>query len=649
MSHHDNTPREYRPIEDFPIYRDWSSRVIHDQWQRNPPYRGSVSPTLMTFGSIDVGKQSATQHGTITNTGSRPLRVLSITSVGEFLVTHNCPPVLERGGVVDIAVVFSPQRGGQAQGGIYVNTGDARGTEFIELLGFGVGSGGGGGTTLPSLSISNGILEDGDGGGGGDPIDPPDPEPEPGVLAVIPTSLVYPSVIVGQVSPIMTVQITNGTSVATALSAITVPAEFETLDVSLVGTSLLPNTSASIRVRFKPVVTAGPKSGVMEIVTTGKTFSVPLNGVALPKPAMIRLKTGGNQFVRTTDGMAVPLNSVNWFGAEGTNHTPHGTWVRRWTDIIDQIRQMGFNCIRMPFSGDTFAATPPITAFDEELNPEFVGKTAMEIMDMIIDYCHDSGLYVLLDHHRRNAGAGADGSPIGSGYTKAQWLATWVAWANRYKAKTNVLGADLHNEPHDHTWAEWAALSEECASAIHAVVSTWLIFVEGVGDYEGDNYWWGGQLMGVRTRPVVLGVADRLVYSPHTYGQSVGNQSWMSNDFQTVPGYPNNLYQVWDEHWGFIHYENIAPIFIGEMGGHFGLDGQGNLTKPHRVSETQWMTELVRYIRGSRGAASAPAGGRMSYAWWSFNPNSGDTGGLVQDDWATAQAPKLTLLAPTLT
>ena len=146
MSHHDNTPREYRPIEDFPIYRDWSSRVIHDQWQRNPPYRGSVSPTLMTFGSIDVGKQSATQHGTITNTGSRPLRVLSITSVGEFLVTHNCPPVLERGGVVDIAVVFSPQRGGQAQGGIYVNTGDARGTEFIELLGFGVGSGGG--TTL---------------------------------------------------------------------------------------------------------------------------------------------------------------------------------------------------------------------------------------------------------------------------------------------------------------------------------------------------------------------------------------------------------------------------------------------------------------------------------------------------------------------
>lgn len=649
---HNNAPRKYRPVTDFPVCRDWSTRVIHDQWKTVPPYRGSVSPVLMTFGSIAVGNQSATQHGTITNTGSRPLRVLSITSVGEFLVTHNCPPVLMPGEVCDVAVVFAPQRGGNAQGGIYVNTGNARGTEFIELMGYGTvnGGGDGGSTKLPTLSISRGVvIDDGDIG----PPDPdPDPDPEepsvPGQLAVSPKSLIFSSVILDKQSVLLAVTIKNLTDTPAELTQIELTPGFTTPDTTKIGTIIPVGGSITVSARFAPTGVSGSKTGTMTLVVGDQTMVVSLLGVALPKPAMLRLKTGGNQFIRVSDGVAVPLRSVNWFGAEGTNHTPHGTWLRRWTEIIDQIRELKFNCVRMPFSGDTFAATPPSSAFDEELNPEFVGKTAMEIMDMIITYCNDVGLYVVLDHHRRQAGDGADGSPISSGYTQAQWHATWVAWANRYKSYTNVVGCDVHNEPHNHTWEEWAELSEGCAAAIHAVAPNMVIFVEGVGTHEDDHYWWGGQLMGVRSRPVVLGIADRLAYSPHTYGQSVGTQAWMSNDGQTVPNYPANMYQVWDDHWGFIHFENIAPIYIGEMGGHFGLDGAGVLNKPHRVTETQWMTELVRYIGGARAALAAPAGGKMSWAWWSYNPNSGDTGGLVRDDWVTPQQPKLNLLAPLL-
>ena len=39
----------------------------------------------------------------------------------------------------------------------------------------------------------------------------------------------------------------------------------------------------------------------------------------------------------------------------------------------------------------------------------------------------------------------------------------------------------------------------------------------------------------------------------------------------------------------------------------------------------------------------------MSFAYWSFNPNSGDTGGLVQGDWETPQEGKLSLLIAALT
>lgn len=373
-----------------------------------------------------------------------------------------------------------------------------------------------------------------------------------------------------------------------------------------------------------------------------------------PEPvALGALMTSGAQLLDVASGTPVQLKSVNWFGAEGTNHTPHGTWVRRYTDILDQLAGWGFNCLRIPFSGDTVGATPPATAFDAGLNPEFVGQSALDILDLIVDYAATKGLYVVLDHHRRTAGAGADGAPTDAGYSEAAWHATWTAMAQRYASKPNVVGADLHNEPHDLTWDAWATLAEACGNAIHAVAPHWLIMVEGVGQYDDDSYWWGGQLMGVATRPVVLTQANRVVYSPHEYGQSVGTQAWLAYDGQTPPAnWPMNLYAVWHDHWGFIAEQGIAPIWIGEFGGHYGLDGSGNSTKPHGAYETQWTQELVKYLNGDfdgdgqRNLPSSQTG--LSFAYWSLNPNSGDTGGLLQDDWSTPQQPKLELLEPLL-
>ena len=40
-------------------------------------------------------------------------------------------------------------------------------------------------------------------------------------------------------------------------------------------------------------------------------------------------------------------------------------------------------------------------------------------------------------------------------------------------------------------------------------------------DVASDGIWWGENLVGARTQPVVLSVPGRLVYSPHVYGPSV--------------------------------------------------------------------------------------------------------------------------------
>jgi aryl-phospho-beta-D-glucosidase BglC (GH1 family) len=770
----ENDPRleGYKPVEDFRKKdHDRSSRRIRDMPYGRRKQDGNLSPAELNFGIIGINDISLGQKAILHNDGYDDLPINAMSIVGDFVVTTDCGASLKPGEMCQINIQFNPKREGILTGGLYVDTGDAAGTEFVKLRGTG------------ELS---------------EVIDPVDPDPTV-TSTMTPAALSFGSIEVDTVSFVSVVTLTNTGTSAMVISNIAVPAQFtQTNDC---GSGLATGESCDISVRFAPtsvgaragnlsvshngtgtktVTLAGlgiaetdlpvisisdsvleersgtpafnvpsasvflgseafgetaesvfyltaTSAGDVELITmpaagSGFTFGyaltsagpfLPQAGFTIPASgrmyvrarasgvpgdyartvtfasaletktvsltatieeeavpvSMPRIRVAGNQFYKAVDefdlGGTLPvtggtrLASVNWFGAEGTNNTPHGTWLVPWKGILDQIKGMGFNCIRLPFSGDT-ADNPlvPDTAIDEEINADLVGKYALEIFDMIISYCEEIDLYVVLDHHRRSAGNGADGEPTDGSYSQSDWLASWGVMANRYKDAVNVVGADVHNEPHNLTWDAWATAAEACGDHILTIAPDWIIFVEGVGNIGDDHYWWGGQLMGVRERPVVLSAANRLCYSPHEYGQSVGSQSWQKKDGNNPDGWPLNQAAVWDKFWGFIFYENIAPIWIGEMGGHFGLDGDGNLTNPHRVEESEWMSHLVRYldwdqnINGSvaPGEAVLANGGKrgMSFAWWSFNPNSGDTGGLVQDDWVTPQNPKLALLTPIL-
>lgn len=633
---------KYVSVDWFRKNRDWSSRVIHDMhhWQR--PYSADVTPSKMTFGSVVVGSVSVAQTGMVRNIGYRPLRILAITTVGEFLVTHDAPLVLQPGETFNLSVIFKPQHVGLCSGGVYIDTGDAAGKELIEFLGYGLdgdGDGdedGGAGEVNPTISVSDAKIED---------------YSAPSVTASV-ASLAFDTIGAGEESEAQSIIFTNAGSLEVTLSSLTLPNEFIRSGGTIaVGGTIVAGGTATIFVKFTPDVSGEFLGNLMAVFDDESEVNVALSGSAEDATVTLtRLKTVGNQFVNQETEENVVLRSANWFGAENTNYTPHGTWARNYKSIITQIKGLGFNCIRLPFSGSMVGATPPTLAIDFDLNPEFEGKTSLEIFDLILDYCLEQGIYVVLDHHRRQAGDGADGSPIGTGYTQAQWIATWTTMATRYKDHLAVIGADVHNEPHDLTWDEWATLAEACGNAIQVIAPEWIIFVEGVGAYNNESYWWGGSLSGVLDRPVSLTVANKLAYSPHEYGQSVGVQSWLAYDNQTAPtNWPNNLYAVWDNNWSFIFYENIAPIWIGEMGGKFGLDGSGNYTSANRVPETTWMTTLITHLNGQKTSSSTPIGERMSFAYWSYNPNSADTGGLLQDDWETVQQPKMDLLAPLFT
>jgi endoglucanase len=65
-------------------------------------------------------------------------------------------------------------------------------------------------------------------------------------------------------------------------------------------------------------------------------------------------------------------------------------------------------------------------------------------------------------------------------------------------------------------------------------------------------------------------------------------------------------------------------VVLGEFGGRsVGRDQEG-----------VWQRKLVEYLKQNK----------ISYTYWSWNPNSGDTGGVLADDWTTVNKDKMALL-----
>ena len=337
--------------------------------------------------------------------------------------------------------------------------------------------------------------------------------------------------------------------------------------------------------------------------------------------------TNGHRIEDSTN-QPIRIAGINWFGMETNTYAPHGLWARGYRSMLDQIKAQGYNTIRLPYSNQLFDAGSTPNGIDFAKNPDLAGLTGVQIMDRIVEYSGQIGMRILLDRHRPDAGGQSELWYTAS-YDEARWIHDWTMLASRYAGNATVIGADLHNEPHGVAcWGcgdvtrDWRLAAERAGNAILAVNPDWLIVVEGVESHAGQNYWWGGNLAGAGAAPVRLNIANRLVYSPHDYPASVYPQSWFS-----APDYPANLPALWDAKWGYLHRAGVAPVLLGEFG-----------TRLATVSDQQWLSALTSYLGiGVDG---------IHWTFWSWNPNSGDTGGILNDDWQTIDQAKQAMLVP---
>lgn len=392
------------------------------------------------------------------------------------------------------------------------------------------------------------------------------------------------------------------------------------------------NTPRSNRSGFRPypgLIGFGLAVVLISLIGFGWSSPSPVDA-ASTSTLKLPLSTQGSKIVDAA-GETVFLRGVNWFGIETELHAPDGLSSRDYKEMLSQIKSSGYNLIRLPYSVQSLRSQD-VNGINYQLgsNQELQGKSPLEVMDAVIQEANRQGLLVLLDSHRLNDQRIPE-LWYGDGFTEADWIDTWKMLATRYKNYPNIIGADLKNEPHGRaSWGtnddstDWRLAAERAGNAILAINPNWLIVVEGVEkNVPGQKlpaHWMGGNLEGVERFPVRLSKPKKLVYSPHEYGPGVYNQPWFNES-----SFPKNLESRWETGWNYIATKGLAPILIGEFGGR-QVDSSSK--------EGIWQRKLVDYINRKN----------LSFAYWSWNPNSADTGGILQDDWQTVNSAKQELL-----
>lgn len=340
------------------------------------------------------------------------------------------------------------------------------------------------------------------------------------------------------------------------------------------------------------------------------------------------------------NGNPVRIAGISWYGFETTDHLVRGLYTQDYKTIINTIKSLGYNIIRIPFSNELVESNPVPTNFTTSVggqaaNMALVGKPALTDLDNIIGYAGSIGLRVILDNHRSEAGDSSEAS--GLWYTDAfpqqNWLADWQTLATRYSdakftfnGNPTVIGVELRNAPHligaygtigscwtgdtatdgcptSLTSKNWPVAAQAAGNAILAINPKLLIFVAGTDCYNHVCGWRGGNLIGVATNPVVLNVPNQLVYAAHDYGPALFRQPWFNFDTTSA----GSLSSVWNQFWGYISSTGTAPVWLAEFGTGNSAD---DIQSASPGSQGQWFQSLIPYLQNNPS---------IGWTYWALN------------------------------
>ena len=376
---------------------------------------------------------------------------------------------------------------------------------------------------------------------------------------------------------------------------------------------------------FVSLVVVGALAGMAAARATDSLRST--TSAALPPVGTGYWHTAGTRIL-DADDRSVRIAGVTWYGMETSYWVPAGLDYQPYTAIMDLVKKLGYNSIRLPFSNELVEKNP-IVLRNVNANPQFRGTHALQVLDAIVRYAQQIGLKIILDDHRcRAARPHALNSLVEPlwytpAYPESSWIHDWQTLARRYLNDDAVIGFDLRNEPHTNgpgpwtlyaylhqgaTWGpnngvdnpatDWRLAAERAGNASLAINPHLLMFVEGLQLYPDSRqaggtatYWWGSIMTPAQQYPVILNVPHQLVYSPHDWGPWKWNMPWFKHmSYQSMQA-------IWHEEWSFLlddpNSPNAAPVWIGEFG---TCTNTPRCVDRQRSPQAHWFHLLLRYL-----------------------------------------------------
>lgn len=326
------------------------------------------------------------------------------------------------------------------------------------------------------------------------------------------------------------------------------------------------------------------------------------------------------------------IKGFSWFGLEEHRHMLGGLDKTSIHNIFTLAKKHKFNAVRLPLSVENVRSNPfnngGVNVFN---NPELNSLKYLEFVRAVIRTAAEYNLLILLDVHRmRNDDVQAPGLWYTKEFSEQNLFDTWTTLCSEFGEEWNVLGADIINEPWNVTWGSddpdsdgptnWKPVVERLTDYVHKQCPSWLVFIEGLGNRAGNvssNVFWSENLRVFENNPPQVRYKSKTALSPHVYGPSVFMQDYFkSNNFV------DDMPALWEDHFGTASNATGLATVIGEWGGkYFGKD---------RV----WQDAFFKYLERKE----------FSFFYWCLNPDSFDTGGLIEEDWKTPIDDKLKML-----
>lgn len=254
-----------------------------------------------------------------------------------------------------------------------------------------------------------------------------------------------------------------------------------------------------------------------------------------------------------------------------------------WKDFIDNfitlddmkyIKSTGANTVRLPLHYKLFTKESYMGSNDPELG--------MEILDRVIGWCKETGLYLILDMHCAPGGNAGDNIDDSYGYAwlftsennKKQLCDIWMKIADHCKAEPIVLGYELLNEPissnHSELYGELHPMLKRLTLAIRTVDPNHIVM-------------WGG----ANYNELFEGIFD-----PTDAVFSVGNKDYDANIMFACHRYGSD----WIEPFVQWRDKMNRPMYMSEWGHGQSGEWQSNFAKKLRdnnIGHTVWTYKMI--------------------------------------------------------